>query len=111
MDLSIYQIILKPIINSNKAVNLNRMLNKLVLSVHPKANKALVAEALEKIFNVKVKKINIIVRKGKNRQVQRRTVTGTLTKKAIITLAEGYSLNLLDQAGTPMASVEERKEA
>ncbi len=50
MDLSIYHIILKPIINSNKAVNLNRMLNKLVLSVHPKANKALVAEALKRFL-------------------------------------------------------------
>lgn len=111
MDLNIYQIILKPIINSDKAAQLNRRLNKLVLSVHPKANKALVAEALEKLFNIKVEKINIIVRKGKNRQVQRRAVTGPLTKKAIITLAEGYSLDLLDQAGTQVASVEERKEA
>ncbi|MCL5875498.1 MAG: 50S ribosomal protein L23 [Candidatus Dependentiae bacterium] len=111
LKLNIYQIILKPIVNSEKAAYMNRDLNKLALSVHPEANKAQVAEALEKVFNVKVKKVNIVVRKGKNRQVQRRTVTGPLTKKAYVTLAEGYSLNFLDQAGTPMASVEERKEA
>ena len=111
MDLNIYQIILKPIVNSEKAAYMNRDLNKLALRVHPKANKKLVAEALEKLFNVKVEKVNIVVRQGKNRQVQRRTVKGPLTKKAYITLAEGYSLNFLDQAGTPVASVEERKEA
>lgn len=98
MDLNIYQVILGPVI-SDKAYRLNRNLNKLVLKVHPKANKPMVAEALEKLFNVKVEKVSIVVRKGKQRQVKRMTVTGALTKKAIVTLAAGYSLDLLDQAG------------
>lgn len=102
MDLNIYQIILGPII-SDKAYKLNKQSNKLVLKVHPKANKPMVVEALEKLFNVKVEKVNIVVRKGKNRQVQRHVTTGSLTKKAIITLAEGYSLDLLDQAGAQVS--------
>lgn len=102
MDLNIYQIIVGPVI-SDKAYNLNRQSNKLVLKVHPHANKPMVVEALEKLFNVKVEKINIVVRKGKNRQVQRRVVTGALTKKAIITLAEGYSLDLFDQGRTQVS--------
>lgn len=112
MDLNLYQIILGPII-SDKAYKLNKQLSKLVLKVHPKANKPLVAEALEKLFNVKVKKVSIVVVKGKNRQVRRLTVTGALTKKAIVTLAEGYSLDLLDQTGsqvTPDFSKQEHNE-
>lgn len=102
MDLNIYQVIVGPVI-SDKAYKLNKQSNKLVLKVHPHANKPMVVEALEKLFNVKVEKINIVVRKGKNRQVQRRTVTGALTKKAIITLAEGYSLDLFDQGRTQVS--------
>lgn len=102
MDLNIYQVIVGPVI-SDKAYKLNKLSNKLVLKVHPHANKPMVVEALEKLFNVKVEKINIVVRKGKNRQVQRRVVTGTLTKKAIVTLAEGYSLDLFDQGRTQVS--------
>ena len=103
MDLNIYQIILGPII-SDKAYKLNKQFNKLVLKVHPKANKPLIVEALEKLFNVKVEKVCIIVRKGKNRKVQRHVTTGPLMKKAIVTLAEGYTLDLLDQAGNQVIS-------
>lgn len=103
MDLNIYQIILGPVI-SEKASLLNKKSNKLALKVHPKANKSMVAEALEKLFNVKVEKVNIVVRKGKNKQFQRHMTTTALTKKAIITLSEGYSLDLLDQTGATVSA-------
>lgn len=105
MALNVYQIILGPVI-SDKAYKLNKKLNKLVLKVHPQANKPMVMHALETLFNVKVEKVSIVVRKGKNRQVQRRTVTGPLIKKAIVTLAEGYSLDLLDQSGADIQPAE-----
>ena len=74
--------------------------------MHPHANKPMIKEALEKLFNVKVENVNIVVRKGKIRRVGRREVQGPLTKKAIVTLAEGYSLDLLDQSGTSMVPQE-----
>lgn len=98
MELSIYDIIVGPVI-SDKAYHLNKSQNKLVLRVHPHANKTLVKEALEKLFSVKINKVNITVRKGKNRKVRGIKSTGILIKKAIVTLAEGHSLDLLDQAG------------
>ncbi|UNE35365.1 50S ribosomal protein L23 [Vermiphilus pyriformis] len=102
MALNIYQVILGPIVNSNKAYRLNQQLNQLVLKVHPDANKPMIKEALEKLFNVKVKAVNTSRRKGKTRYVRRRPVHGILTKKAIVTLAEGYSLDLNDQTGSPV---------
>ena len=39
-----------------KHTSLIRNLKKLVLNVHPDANKPLVKEAIEKLFNVKVKR-------------------------------------------------------
>jgi len=107
MDLTIYDVILGPVI-TEKAYELNKILKKLVLKVHPHANKPLIKEALEKLFDVKVKSVNISVRKGKMRKVSRRQVQGPLIKKAFVTLAEGYSLDLLDQAGAGVISQENK---
>lgn len=107
MDLNIYQVIVGPVISSD-AYKQNKQLNKLVLRVHPKANKSQIAEALEKLFNVKVEKVNTSTRQGKRRIVQKRmTTTGTLSKKAIVTLKKGYTLDLLDQAGNQTVTKQE----
>lgn len=107
MDLSIYNIIVGPVL-SEKAYKLNKQFKKLVLTVHAHANKNMVAQALEKLFNVKVAKVNITIRKGKNRRVKGRyAVQGPKQKRAIVTLAEGYSLDVFDQAGTTVAATEQ----
>lgn len=110
MALSIYDIIVGPVI-SDKAYKLNKLNNKLVLKVHPHANKPSVKEALEKLFNVKVEKIGIVVRKGKNKMLRRGQITtGKLRKIAVITLKEGYSLDLFSQGGNPTVSNEAAQE-
>jgi len=106
--LTIYDIIQGPVV-SDKAFRLNRDLKKLVLKIHPWANKVRVKEALEKLFNVKVDTVRIIRRKGKKRIVNKRTVVGKDTKKAIITLAKGYSLDLFDQSGKAVVKTEQDK--
>ena len=98
MDLNIYDIIKGPII-SDKAQRVNTNLKKLVLKVHPKSNKPLVKEAIEKLFNVKVDSVRIIVRKGKLKKFGKTTFKGKLEKRAIITLKEGYTVDLFGQAG------------
>lgn len=93
MELSIYQIIQGPVV-SPKAQLINRAQNKLVLQIHPHANKALVKEAMKKLFNVEVAAVNIIVRKGKNRRRPgtRLVITSPLQKRAVVTLKEGQSI-------------------
>lgn len=100
MDLTIYDIIKGPVL-TDQAYKLNQRLKKLVLRVHPHANKPLVKEALEKLFDVKVDTVRIVIRKGKSRRSGRmkRLVHGALMKKAIVTLKEGYELDLFDQVG------------
>ncbi|MCA9769995.1 50S ribosomal protein L23 [Candidatus Dependentiae bacterium] len=97
MDLSIYNVIIGPVI-SDKAYRLNKKLEQLVLKVHPKANKPLVKTAIERLFNVKVQKVNVSVDKGKNRRSRRKIITGKTVKKAFVTLKEGYTLDLFNQA-------------
>lgn len=106
--LTIYDVIQGPVV-TDKAFKLNRDLKKLVLRVHPWANKPLVREALEKLFNVKVDKVHIMCRKGKRRIVNKRTIVGPKIKKAIITLTKGYSLDLFDQAGKTVVKAEQNK--
>ncbi len=105
MDLSIYDIIIGPVI-SDRAYKLNKLFKKLALKVHPHANKPLVKEALEKLFNVKVDKVNIVVRKGKVTKVRGELSTGKLSKRAIVTLAEGYSFDFMDQSGNQIVQAD-----
>lgn len=102
MDLTIYDIIKGPRI-TEKAYNLNKNSGKLVLEVHPHANKPLIAEALRKIFNVKADKIAVIVLKGKKRRSGRHSTVGKTRKKAIITLKKGQSIDIMGLSDTPFA--------
>lgn len=107
MDLTIHDIIQGAVVSS-KAHKLNAQQNKLFLQVHPKANKSQIKEAVKKLFNVEVVKVNTKIRKGKSRRINRtRTIKGALKKQAIVTLAEGYSLNLFGQGSDSMPSGEQ----
>lgn len=101
MDLKIYDVILGPWM-TDKAYKLNRDLKKLVLKVHCFSNKPMVKEALEKLFKVKVKDVKIIVRKGKMiRRSRRKPTQKSLVKKAVVTLHEGFSIDIWNQSGAP----------
>ncbi len=96
MDLTLYDIIKGPRI-TEKAYRLNQKVKKLVLEVHPRANKPLIAEALKKLFNVEAEKIGIVVVKGKRRRAGRTRFfsVGKTRKKAIITLKKGQEVDLM----------------
>ncbi|MCX8183050.1 MAG: 50S ribosomal protein L23 [Crenarchaeota archaeon] len=70
-------IIIRPV-STEKSFRLIEKENKLVFIVDPKADKNNIKEAVEKSFNVKVEKVNII-----------RSITGE--KKAVVKLAKEYS--------------------
>ena len=67
---------------------------KYTFKVDPKANKLEIKEAIEKLFNVKVIAIRTINVKPKKRRVGRYTGLTNRTKKAIVTLAEGQTIDL-----------------
>ena len=94
MDLSVYDIIKGPRI-TEKAYTLNQKSGKLVLEVHPKANKPLIAQALKKLFNVEAQKIGIVVIKGKKRRSGRFFSVSKIRKKAIVTLKAGQSVDIM----------------
>ena len=82
MDLTIYDVIQGPVI-SDKAYKLNKKFKKLVLRVHPHANKTLVADALQKLFNVKVDSVAILIRKGKSKRIRKQTKKQLVRSKSV----------------------------
>ena len=68
--------------------------NKVVFKVHKGASKDLIKKNIEKIFKVKVIKVNTINLKGKSKIVKNRMAYKSGYKKAIVTLKKGQSIDL-----------------
>ena len=77
-------IIIKPIIT--EASNDGIQEGKYTFKVNKKATKVDIANAVEKLFGVKVLKVNTIIVKGKEKRVGRNTGKTSDWKKAIVTI-------------------------
>ncbi len=62
--------------------------------VHPEASKAIIRQAIEKIYNVKVKSVRTAMRKGKARRVRYKTGKTADWKKAVVVLDAQYHIDL-----------------
>lgn len=83
--MEIYKIIKHPVM-TEKAVRLMESQNKLMFIVDRKAKKFEIKESIEKMFNIKISKVNTtILRNGK--------------KKAYISLKEGVAMDIATQLG------------
>ena len=87
-----FDIIYAPIITEKSAMMANE--NKYAFKVSPKANKTEIKQAIESIFNVKVESITTSNSHPKKRRVGKYTGQRKTYKKAIITLCDGYSIEL-----------------
>ena len=68
--------------------------NQVVFRVPLDATKKDIKEAVEKLFNVKVGAVNTIRSKGKTKLFRGREGKRPDTKKAIVTLLAGYSIDV-----------------
>jgi large subunit ribosomal protein L23 len=67
-----------------------------------------IKDAMQRLFDVKVEKVNTLNRVGKTRRARRIIVEGPTTKRVIVTLKEGYALDLFGQSvKKPAISTEE----
>ncbi len=87
-----YKIIRKPIV-TEKATKLSEY-NKVVFEVAFKSNKSEIKNAVEKLFSVKVKAVNIINIKGKVKRFKGVLGKRNNIKKAVITLEEGNTIDI-----------------
>ena len=87
-----YQVVLNPLI-TEKATQMSEF-NKMVFSVPLTANKIDIKLSIEKIFSVKVKSVNTILLKGKVKRFKGVLGRRSNTKKAIVTLMPGNTIDL-----------------
>jgi len=69
-----------------------------IFVVPPAANKVEIRRSVEKIFNVKVTKVNTLNRPGKRKRNRRQATFGKRpdSKRAVVTLAPGQSIPLFE---------------
>ena len=87
-----YDILLSPVI-TEKATMASE-LNKVVFKVARTATKPQIKEAVEKLFDVKVKSVNTLIRKGKVRIFKGRPAELQPSKRAVVTLEEGHRIDV-----------------
>ncbi len=87
-----YDVILSPVI-TEKATLLSEQ-NKVVFRVSQDSTKDEIAAAIEELFKVKVTKVNTLNVKGKTKRFRGRPGRRSDVKKAIVTLAEGQSIDI-----------------
>ena len=81
-----YDVILKPVISEKSMEDAQN--KKYTFKVAVDANKTQVKHAVEEIFEVEVKKVNIMNVVGKQKRMGRSVGMTAATKKAIVTLTE-----------------------
>ncbi|OYW87688.1 MAG: 50S ribosomal protein L23 [Sphingobium sp. 32-64-5] len=91
-DIRHYDVILAPHI-TEKATLLSEN-NAVVFKVAGDATKPEIKAAVEALFGVSVKGVNTIVQKGKVKRWKGKPYTRSDFKKAIVTLAEGQSIDV-----------------
>ena len=89
-------VILKPVVSEKSYGLLDAAAYTFV--VHPDANKIEIRQAVEAIFNMRVRKVNTLNRKGKRKRNRRSFTFGKRsdTKRAIVTLVGDDRIDLFE---------------
>ncbi len=91
---NLYEVIRAPRV-SEKTARLQEVSNQYVFDIAKTATKADVKAAIEQIFSVKVKAVNVVNVKGKAKAFKNRQGRRSDWKKAYVTLAEGQSIDVM----------------
>ena len=87
-----YDVIVSPIITEKATIASEK--NQVMFRVARTATKPQIKEAVEKLFDVKVKAVNTLVRKGKTKVFKGMLGMQSDVKKAIVTLEEGHRIDV-----------------
>jgi large subunit ribosomal protein L23 len=88
-------IILQPVV-SEKSYDLVDANNQYTFIVDPRSNKTEIKQAIQTIFDVKVVSVNTMNRKGKQKRTGYMIGRRKNTKRALVTLASGDSIDVFE---------------
>jgi len=98
MKKTVFDIIRRPVV-TEKSNYLSSMLNQYVFEVDAKASKTEIKEAIETIFDVNVKTVNVMnvpAKQSRSLQNRRMRTRSNAYKKAIVTLPEGERIPIFE---------------
>jgi large subunit ribosomal protein L23 len=87
-------VILAPVVSEKSYALLDE--GRYTFIVHPSANKTEIKQAVQTIFSVKVAGVNTLNRKGKRKRFGMTYGQRKSSKRAIVTLAEGESIDIFE---------------
>ena len=87
-----YDVIIAPVITEKATMASEH--NKVMFKVRKDATKPQIKEAVEKLFDVKVKNVNTLNRRGKIKMFRNRPGQRSDVKRAIVTLEEGHRIDV-----------------
>jgi len=87
-----YDIIRSPVITEKSTQG--SMYNQVTFRVDRRASKPEIKKAVEELFKVKVTAVNTLNQQGKVKRFRGRLGRRNAVKKAIVTLAEGYMIDI-----------------
>ena len=90
-----YRIIRTPLL-TEKCHDLKEKHNQVAFRVDRGANKVQIKEAVEKIFKVKVQRVNVMNMQGKTKRMGRHEGKRAAWKKAIVTLVQGEKIEIIE---------------
>jgi large subunit ribosomal protein L23 len=93
---SAQEVIVKPLIMTEKGERLKEEQNKVLFEVAMKASKPEIKAAVEKLFKVGVTDVNTVVIRGKVTKMGRRMGKRPNWKKAVVTLREGDAIEFFE---------------
>lgn len=94
--MNLHDVVLRPIITEESMLVMDE--KKYTFEVDVRANKTLVRQAVEKLFDVEVEKVNIMNVRGKLKRMGRHSGYTRKRRKAIVTLTENSkSIELFDE--------------
>lgn len=91
------EIILAPIVTEKTTIG-RETNNQYAFRVNARADKGQIARAVEEIFGVRVTKVRTINMSGKKKRLGRNVGRTSSWKKALVTLAEGDSVDFFEGA-------------
>jgi large subunit ribosomal protein L23 len=91
------KIVKRPIALTEKAARLKSTGNQVIFEVAAAANKLEIKDAIEKLFDVKVARVNTLVQRGKMKRMGKGMAKRRNWKKAVVTLREGSDIQLFTE--------------
>jgi large subunit ribosomal protein L23 len=89
---TVYEVVRRPII-SEKSTALAEVAGRYAFEVAVQANKQEIRDAVQRLFNVKVRAVHTMIMHGKVKRVGRFETKRPNWKKALVTLTEGQKID------------------